>query len=91
MIDLILVGMATAFILAALDPLLEVMSIFVNKMALTVFVSLGISLGANLLLGYSAINSLIVWTFAGAYLGSALVLVAEKLATYRPAVVNPTQ
>jgi hypothetical protein len=82
--------MSTAFVLAALDPLFDVISVFVNKILITVFVSLGISLGANLLLGYSAGKSLIVWTLAGAYLGSALVLVAEKLATYRPAVVNPT-
>ena len=90
MLNLLLVGMFTAFFLAALDPLIEVLAIFVNKVFLNVVLSLGISAGANLLLGYSAVNSLIVWTVAGAYLGSALVIAAEKLATYRPAVVNPT-
>lgn len=90
MLNLLLVGMFTAFFLAALDPVVDIVSIFVNKVFLNVVLSLGLSVGANLLLGYSTVNSLIVWTVAGAYLGSALVIVAEKLATYRPAVVNPT-
>ena len=91
MLDLVLTGMFTAFFLAAVGPLVDILSIFINKLFLNMVLSLSLSITANLLLGYQTINHLIVWTVAGAYLGSALLLVAERLASYRPALVNPYQ
>ena len=91
MLDLFLIGMFTAFFLAALEPLVDFLAIFVSKLFTNVVLSLGFAYLANYLLGKSDVEELILWTVAGAYLGSALLLVAEKVATYRPAVINASR
>lgn len=83
--------MFTAFFLAALEPLVDFLALFVNKLFTNVVLSLGFAYLANYLLGKSDVKELILWTVAGAYLGSALLLVAEKVATYRPAVINASR
>lgn len=91
MLDLLLVGMFTAFFLAALEPVVSLIAVFISKLITNVVVSVGFSYLGNYLLGKSDIKELILWTVASAYLGSALLLVAEKIATYRPAVINPSR
>lgn len=91
MLDLLLVGMFTAFFLAALGPLVELIGVFLNKLFLNIVLSLSFSYIGNFLLGKVEIKNLILWTVACAYFGSALLLVAEKIATYRPAVINQSR
>jgi len=91
MLDLLLVGMFTAFFLAAFAPLVEVLAIFINKLFINIVLSLGFSYLGNYLLGKSDLKELILWTVACSYFGSALLLVAEKIATYRPAVINQSR
>lgn len=91
MLNLILIGCFTSFLLAALGPLIDVLSIFINSLILTTFASLGFSLGATLLLGITDYRSATVTVVAGAFLGSLFLALAERIATYKPAVINPTR
>lgn len=88
MLDLLLVGMFTAFFLAALSPLVDFISFAVSGMLINAILALGFSALANFLLDNVEVKSLILWTFAGAFFGSALLAAAERLATYKPAVIN---
>lgn len=91
MLDLLLVGMFTAFFLAALNPLVDILSMFVSGMIINAVLAVLFSGLGNYLLGNVGIKSLTLWTFAGAFLGSALLAGAERLATYKPAVINPAR
>lgn len=91
MLNLILIGCFTSFLLAALGPLIDILSIFINSLILTAFASLGFSLGATLLLGITDYRSATVTVVAGAFLGSLFLALAERIATYKPAVINPTR
>jgi hypothetical protein len=89
MLELALVGMFTAFLLAVVDPLISFLYIFISSKVFNAIFSLAFSALANWLLGYEDIKSLILWTVAGGFLGSALLALVERAATYRPTVVNP--
>ena len=91
MLELLLVGMFTAFWLAALEAPISLLEIIGYPKFVNAVISLLLSLGANLLLGYSTWENLILWTVAGAYLGSALLVIVEKIATLRSTIVNPTR
>ena len=88
MLDLLLVGMFTAFFMAAFTPLIDIISIFINGLILNAVLALIFSGLANYLLGNIEVRSLILWTVSGAFFGSALLAAAERLATYKPAVIN---
>ena len=91
MLNLILIGCFTSFLLAALGPLLDILSVFINSLILTAFASLVFSLGATLLLGITSYRLATVTVVAGAFLGSLFLTVAERVSTYKPAVINPTR
>jgi hypothetical protein len=91
MLNLILIGCFTAFLLAALGPLMDILSMFIDSLILTAFASLVFSLGATLLLGTPDYRSATVTVVAGAFLGSLFLALAERVATYKPAVINPTR
>lgn len=91
MLDLLLVGMFTAFFMAALNPLIDVISIFINGLILNAVIALMFSGLANYLIGNTEVRNLILWTVAGAFFGSALLAAAERLATYKPAVINQSR
>jgi hypothetical protein len=88
MLDLLLVGMFTAFFLAALSPLVDFISFAISGMLVNALLSLVFSGVANFLINNLEVKNLILWTVAGAFLGSALLAAAERLATYKPAVIN---
>ena len=89
MLDLVLVGMFTAFLLAVVEPVISFISIFINPKVSNAVFSLAFSGLANWLVGYESVKDLILWTVAGGFLGSALLALVEKMATYRPTIVNP--
>jgi hypothetical protein len=91
MLNLILIGCSTAFLLAVVDPLLDILSMFINNIVLKAFASFFFSLGATLLLEISPYKTVIVTVIAGAFLGSFFLAAAERVATYKPAVINPTR
>ena len=90
MLDLLLIGMFTAFLLAVVEPLVSLISIFINAKIVNAIFSLLFAWLANWLVGYEDIKSLILWTVAGGFLGNALLAGVERIATYRPTIINPS-
>ena len=44
-----------------------------------------------LLVEVSTIKGVVLYAVSGAFLGSALLAIVERVAVYKPAVVNPTR
>ena len=88
MLDLLLIGMFTAFLLAVVEPLVSLISIFISAKVTNAGLSLLFSWLANWLMGYEDIKHLILWTVAGGFLGSALLASIEKITRYRPTIIN---
>lgn len=91
MTELLLVGMFTAFILAVLKPLLQFLSILGGGLFINAAFSIGISSVAVYLVVPGEFPTLAVWTIAGGYFGSFLLAVAQRVSSYRPAVINPAR
>lgn len=88
MLSLLLIGCFTAFLLAVIDPLIDVLAIFINAMAIKIMASLLFSF-IGCWLADTAFNKTFILTMvAGAFVGSSLLAVAERIATYKPAVIN---
>lgn len=88
MLTLLLISGFTAFIFAVLNQLISIFDSFIDMRLIRVFVTLGISAGGTGLMEISSIKLFIVYTVAGAFFGSALVVIAERLNSYQPAVVH---
>ena len=91
MTELLLVGMFTAFCLAVLKPFINFLSIFGGGLFINAFFALVISSISVYLVVDSNFAKLVVWALAGGYFGSFLLALAEKVATHRPAIINPTR
>jgi hypothetical protein len=88
MLELLLIGCFTGFFLAAIRSLLDVLSIFIGIQILNACFSILFSAVAVFLVGLTGIKSYILYTIAGAFLGAALLALVERVATYKPAVIN---
>jgi uncharacterized membrane protein YvlD (DUF360 family) len=88
MLELLLIGCFTGFFLATIRSLLDVLSIFISIQILNAFFSILFSAIAVFLAGLTGIKSYILYTIAGAFLGAALLALVERVATYKPAVIN---
>jgi hypothetical protein len=91
MTELLLVGMFTAFCLAVLKPLIKFLSIIGGGLLINATFALVFSSIPVYLVVPGKPPVLIVWIIAGAFLGSLLLTIAERIATHRPAVINPTR
>jgi hypothetical protein len=91
MTELLLVGMFTAFFLAVLKPLIKFLSILGGGLFINAAFALGFSSIPVYLVVPEELPVLAVWTTAGAFLGSFLLAIADRIATHRPAVINPTR
>jgi len=91
MIELLLIGMFTAFCLAVLKPLINFLSILGGNLFINASFSLGISSVSVYVMVSQPFPKLVVWAIAGGYFGSFLLALAEKVATHRSAVINPTR
>lgn len=87
MFNLFLVSMSVAFFLALLDPLAEILGIFTSPLAVNALFAVGLSFGGNTLIGFP-VKELILRAVACAFLSRVLLTGAERLATYRPAVIR---
>ena len=87
MLNILLVSMFAAFFLALLDPLVEVLRIFVSPIAINAVFAITFSVSGNLLIGFP-VKELIIRAVACAFLSRVLLTGAERLTTYRPAVIN---
>ena len=88
MVDLVLIGCFTAFVLAVLNPLIDFMAMFIASEAITGSVAILFSALAVWLDGPVHIKPFLLYTVAGAFLGSAFLAIAELFAKYRPTVYN---
>jgi len=88
MIDLLLLGMFTAFFLVSLEEAIDFLSIFVNGKAISIALSLGISALGTYLLNTHSWKQFVLKLVAGAFLGSFLVTLGKRLATYKASIVN---
>lgn len=88
MLELLLIGCFTGFFLAAIRPLLDVLSIFIGIQILNAVFSILFSGIATFLTGLTETKSYILYTISGAFLGAALLALVERVNTYRPAVIN---
>jgi hypothetical protein len=88
--ELLLVGMSVAFFLALLDDFIDFLTLLVNPIFINAFFAIGLSIGANELIGYP-VKELVLRTFAGAFFGRVLLTGAEKLASYRSATITSRQ
>ena len=91
MTELLLVGMFTAFCLAVLKPFINLLSVVGGGLIINASFSLGISSVAVYLVVKEPLPQLVVWSIASGYFGSFLLALAERVATHRPAVINPTR
>lgn len=91
MIELLLVGMFTAFCLAVLKPLINFLSILGGNVLINASFALGIAAVPVYLLVPGEFPRLAVWDIAGGYFGSFLLALAERVASYRPAIINPAR
>jgi hypothetical protein len=88
MLELLLIGCFTGFFLAAIRSLLDVLSIFIGIQILNACFSILFSAIAVFLVGLTGIKTYTLYTIAGAFLGAALLAFVERVATYKPAVIN---
>jgi hypothetical protein len=88
MVDLILLGMFTAFFLVSLEEAIDFLSIFVNGKVISIILSLVISTIGTYLLSTHSWKQFVLKLVAGAFLGSFLVALGQRLATYRVSPVN---
>lgn len=91
MTELLVVGMFTAFCLAVLKPLISFLSILGGSLIINASFALGIASVAVYLIVPGPFTVLAVWSIAGGYFGSFLLALAERVASYRPAIINPTR
>lgn len=91
MIDLILVGAFTAFFMAALEPAISFINIFIDGRLTAIVLSLSFSTLGTYLLSTRSLKSFLLTAVAGAFLGNFFVAVGERIATHRPTIVNPTK
>ena len=88
MLTLLLISGFTAFLFAVLNQLISILDSFIDMRLIRAFVTLAISAGGTGLMEVSSIKLFIVYTVSGAFFGSALVVVAERLNSYQPAVIH---
>jgi hypothetical protein len=88
MIDLALIGCFTAFVLAVINPFIDILAMFMSSEIITGTISILFSSLAVWLDGVVNIKPFILHTIAGAFLGSAFLAIAERFAKYRPTVYN---
>jgi hypothetical protein len=86
MIDLALIGCFTAFVLAVLNPLIDLIAMFMSSEAVVGSIAVLFSALAVWLDGTTNIKLFVLRTVAGAFLGSAFLAIAERFAKYRPTV-----
>jgi hypothetical protein len=88
MFDLLLVAMFVSFLLAILTPLTDLLSVFISPIAVNAIISLILSSGGNYLVSTHTVKGFIIKAVAGAFFGRLLLTLGERLATYRPVVIN---
>jgi len=88
MLTLLLISGFTAFMFAVANQLISIFDSFIDIRLIRAFVTLCISAGATGLMSVTTVKLFIVYSVAGAFFGSSLVVVIERLNSYQPAVIH---
>ena len=88
MLNLLLVGMFTAFFSVLIEPIKDLLTIVITRRAINGFFFLLFSFLGTIILEPNFNTKLIVKVAAGAFLGSFLIILSERLSTYQAAVIR---
>ena len=88
MVDLLMVGMFTAFFMAALESAVSFINMFISGKVTAIVLSLLFSSLGTYLLPSRSIKMFLITTVAGAFLGNFLIVLGEKITLYKASVVN---
>jgi hypothetical protein len=88
MLNLLLVGMFTAFFSVLLEPVRDLFALAITKRAVNAFFFLLLSFLGTIALEPVFNTKLIIKVSAGAFLGSFLIILSERLSTYQAAVIR---
>ena len=88
MLNLLLVGMFTAFFSVLIEPIKDLLTIVITRRAINGFFFLLFSFLGTFILEPNFNTKLIVKVAAGAFLGSFLVIITERVTTYQAAIVR---
>jgi putative methionine-R-sulfoxide reductase with GAF domain len=88
MVSLLLVASFTAFFLAILEPIIDIVSVAVNAVALNATFSLTIAWLGEYLVENVNLKYFIIKVVSGAFFGRVLLKVSEKLTEYRRVSIN---
>ena len=88
MLNLLLVGMFTAFFIALMEPVRDLLTLVITRRAANAFFSLMFSFLGTIALETEFNTKLIVKVVSGAFLGSFLILITERVSTYQAAIVR---
>lgn len=91
MTELILVALFTAFFLALLDSLIDLIAIFIGTLATNTIVSLGLALLGNYLIDTPLDKKSIVVVISSAFLGRIILKLTERAISHKPVVINSTR
>ena len=69
----------------------SILSIFISNRVTNAISSISFSSIACWLVEVSTIKGVVLYAVSGAFLGSALLAIVERVAVYKPAVVKPTR
>lgn len=89
MLELILVSMSAAFLLAVAEPAMDFMEIFIGRLATNAVFSFSFSSLGAWLSGITDIRTFVLYVMAGAFLARSSLALVERAATYRPAITRP--
>ena len=81
MLTLVLISFSAAFLIALTNT-------FLSMLLLKVIAALATASFATYLSNISGIGNFILYSFSGAFIGTTLVVIAERLNTYQPAIVR---
>ena len=90
MLTLTLIGLSTAFLLALLQPLIDLITLFVSPVLVNAFLSILSSSLLGLCASLSA-KERILYALSGAFLGKASLTIAVKLSEQHATIVNNTR
>ena len=90
MLELVLISAFTAFLLAALEPLLSFIGMFTSIKVANAVSALLFSCLGTYLIGVGDVGHIIVYTASGAFIGAAAVAVIEQMTFYGPSRTRTT-
>ena len=91
MLNLMLISLSTAFLLALFSGVSQLLSMFVNPVLVNTSFVLVFSVATSFLVTVPGWRAHIVYIMAGAFLGRTFLTIAEKVANFHATIVRNTQ